>query len=199
VNEVIAFAETVQKPQEKSMLLSLVIGRWAEFDPAGRDRLRAEYSARTSRNWAITSAVSGWAERDSAAATAWRSKLPPGPARDQALQNNRPPRSPRRTTGRPRVSRDAPAGRNRQSLYWPIFSKWTRPILLPPRIVRISCRLAKAAMQRFRSSAQLGKSGSRSRVLVGEHTAARPGPKQRAAKYPGELGEAKIRNARQRS
>src|SRR3954467_7089579 len=34
VREVMAFVQTLPKPEEKSMLMSLVIGRWAELDPA---------------------------------------------------------------------------------------------------------------------------------------------------------------------
>ena len=33
VREVLSFVEGLTKPQEKSMLVSLVVGRWAEFDP----------------------------------------------------------------------------------------------------------------------------------------------------------------------
>ncbi|HSH38947.1 MAG TPA: hypothetical protein VK993_09185, partial [Chthoniobacterales bacterium] len=33
VRQVLAFAEGLQNPQEKSMVLSLVVGRWAEFEP----------------------------------------------------------------------------------------------------------------------------------------------------------------------
>src|SRR6185312_5607964 len=33
VGEVLAFAETITKPQEKNAILSMLLGRWAEFDP----------------------------------------------------------------------------------------------------------------------------------------------------------------------
>src|SRR5205807_1650516 len=33
VHEILGFIDALQKPQEKSMLLSLVVGRWSEFDP----------------------------------------------------------------------------------------------------------------------------------------------------------------------
>jgi len=85
VSEVLAFVETLTKPQEKSMLTSLVVGRWAEFDSQAAIAYAQNLPPGTSRNWAITSAVAGWAERDPNAATAWAQQLPAGPARDQAM------------------------------------------------------------------------------------------------------------------
>ncbi|MGZ5503218.1 MAG: hypothetical protein ACXWGY_01030, partial [Chthoniobacterales bacterium] len=86
VREVLSFVETLQKPQEKSMLVSLVVGRWSEFDPQGAIAYAQALPVGTSRNWATTSAIAGWAERDTAAATAWTQQLPPGPQREQAMQ-----------------------------------------------------------------------------------------------------------------
>src|ERR1700738_879651 len=70
IREVLAFVETLP-PQEKSVLVSLFVGRWAEFDPSAAIAYAQSLPVGTSRNWALTSAVTGWAEKDSAAATAW--------------------------------------------------------------------------------------------------------------------------------
>src|SRR5437763_448075 len=86
VREVLAFVQTLPKPQEKSMLISLFVGRWAELDPQAAIAYAQTLPAGTVRNWAITSAVGGWAEHDTAAATAWAQQLPAGPGRDQAMQ-----------------------------------------------------------------------------------------------------------------
>src|SRR3954470_6448198 len=86
VREVLAFVQTLPKPQEKSMLISLFVARWAELEPQAAIAYAEALPPGTSRNWALTSAVTGWAERDSAAATAWVQQLPTGPVREQALQ-----------------------------------------------------------------------------------------------------------------
>src|SRR3984893_18174672 len=86
VREVLAFVQTLPKPQEKSMLISLFVGRWAELDPQAAIAYAQTLPAGTGRNWAITSAVGGWAEHAPTAATAWAQQLPMGPARDQAMQ-----------------------------------------------------------------------------------------------------------------
>src|SRR6266404_3071870 len=62
VRKVLAFVQTLPKPQEKSMLLSLFVGRWAELDPQAAIAYAQTIPAGTGRNWAITSAVGGWAE-----------------------------------------------------------------------------------------------------------------------------------------
>ena len=76
VREVLAFVQTLPKPQEKSMLISLFVGRWAELDPQAAIAYAQTLPAGSVRNWAITSAVGGWAEHDTAAATAWASTGP---------------------------------------------------------------------------------------------------------------------------
>src|SRR5436309_1308665 len=59
VREVLAFVQTLPKPQEKSMLVSLFIARWAEFEPAVAIAYAQALPAGAARNWALTSAVSG--------------------------------------------------------------------------------------------------------------------------------------------
>src|SRR5213075_3223877 len=86
VREVLAFVETLPKVQEKNMLVSLFVARWAELEPAAAMAYAQALPAGPARNWAVTSVGSGWAEHDPAAATNWVQQLPPGPVRDQALQ-----------------------------------------------------------------------------------------------------------------
>ena len=139
VRAVLAFAESLQKPQEKSMIVSLIVGRWAEFDAPGAIGYAESLPAGTSRNWAITSAVSGWAERDATAATAWAQQLPPGPARDQALQTIVSALAEKDPHAALTFLQTLPPGRNRQNLYWPIFSKWTaaNPIAAAERAAQL--------------------------------------------------------------
>ena len=86
IAQAISFTESLPKDEKGTMLLSLLVGRWAEFDPQNA----LNYAQRTpfgpSRNSLLGSAISGWAEHDLTAATAWTQQLPPGPLRDQALQ-----------------------------------------------------------------------------------------------------------------
>src|SRR3954452_8830082 len=86
VRDVLAFVETLPKPQEKSLLTSLLVGRWAELDPQAALAYAQNLPLGSTRTWATTSAVSGWVERDIAAATAWAQQLAPGPMREQAMQ-----------------------------------------------------------------------------------------------------------------
>ena len=86
VREVLAFVQALPKPQEKSMLVSLFVARWAELEPAAAIAYAEALPGGSMRNWAVTSAVSGWAESDPAAATSWVQQLPIGPLRDQAMQ-----------------------------------------------------------------------------------------------------------------
>src|SRR6476659_2913892 len=62
VRDVLAFVQTLPKPQEKSMLLSLFVSRWAELDPAAAIAYAQALPPGQTRNWALTSAVTGWAE-----------------------------------------------------------------------------------------------------------------------------------------
>src|SRR3954467_97060 len=86
VRDVLAFVQTLPKPQEKSMLISLFVARWAELEPQAAIAYAEALPAGTARKWTLTSAVSGWAEHDPAGATAWVQRLPAGPVRDQSLQ-----------------------------------------------------------------------------------------------------------------
>ncbi|HEY2614736.1 MAG TPA: hypothetical protein VGI42_03440, partial [Chthoniobacterales bacterium] len=80
VRDVLAFVQTLSKPQEKSMLVSLFVGRWAELDPPAAIAYAQTIPPGIGRNWAITGAIGGWAEHDPNAAEAWAQQLPPGPA-----------------------------------------------------------------------------------------------------------------------
>src|SRR3954469_10583390 len=61
VRDVLAFVQTLPKPEEKNMLVALFIGRWAELDPASALAYAQALPAGQPRNWAITSAITGWA------------------------------------------------------------------------------------------------------------------------------------------
>src|ERR1700681_2389446 len=54
VHEVLAFAEGVSKPQDKSMLISLIVGRWAEFDPKAAIDYAQSAPLGSDRNRALT-------------------------------------------------------------------------------------------------------------------------------------------------
>src|SRR6267143_4676357 len=71
VRDVLAFVQTLPKPQEKGMLISLFIGRWAELDPPTAIAYAQTLPPGAARNWALTSAVGGWAEQNATAAIAW--------------------------------------------------------------------------------------------------------------------------------
>src|ERR1043166_6890496 len=85
VREIMAYVETLGRAQEKSMLTSLFLGRWAELEPEAAMAYAQTLPRGSARDWAIASAVGGWVERDPAAATAWVQRLSAGPARDQAM------------------------------------------------------------------------------------------------------------------
>jgi len=70
VREVLGFAEGLPREQDKSMLRSLLVGRWAEFDPKAAVAYAEALPNGASRNSALTSAVGGWAEHDFTAASA---------------------------------------------------------------------------------------------------------------------------------
>src|SRR6266403_1556560 len=139
VREVLAFVQTLPKPQEKSMLVSLFVARWAELDPSAAIAYAQALPAGTARNWALTSAVSGWAEHDSAAATAWVQQLPAGPVRDQAMQTVLGALADKDPQAALAFLESLPAGRNRQSLYWPIFNRWmmTNPVAAAERATQM--------------------------------------------------------------
>src|SRR2546428_10822372 len=77
VREVLTFVQTLEE-HEKSMLVPLLIGRWAELDPQAAVAYAQNFPAGSFRNWALTSAIGSWAEHDAAAATAWTAQLSPG-------------------------------------------------------------------------------------------------------------------------
>ena len=55
LQEVIKFAEGLPKQQEKSMLVSMLVSRWAEFDPqAAIAYAQAAKAGSNERNWAVT-------------------------------------------------------------------------------------------------------------------------------------------------
>src|SRR5206468_12286244 len=82
LGEVLAFAESLPKAQEKNMVLSMLLGRWAEFDPKAALGYAQTLPAGNARTRAITSALGGWAEHDAAAASAYALQLHAGPVRD---------------------------------------------------------------------------------------------------------------------
>ena len=189
VREILAFVQTLPKPQDKSMLISLFVGRWAELDPQAALAYAQNLPAGSGRNWAMTSAVSGWAEHDPAAASAWAQQLPAGPMRDQATQTIVSALADKDPQTALTFLQSLPAGRNRQNLYWPIFSRWTAtdPIAAAERATQMRARAASRyslAGSRF----QLGEPGTGSRLRLGEHLAAWAGPHQCVAKHFIQLG-----------
>src|SRR4051812_45853368 len=124
VREVLAFVQTLPKPQEKSMLISLFVARWAELDAAAALAYAEALPSGTTRNWALTSAVGGWPESYPAAATAWVQQLPIGPLRDQAMQTVVSALADADPQNALAFLENLPPGRNKQSLYWPVFSRW---------------------------------------------------------------------------
>ena len=150
VKEVMAFAESLQKPQEKSMLLSLVVGRWAEFDPQAAIAYAQNLPPGTSRNWALTSAVAGWAERDTNAATTWVQQLPPGPARDQAMQTIVSALAEKNPQAALDFLDTLPLGATAKASTGPSSASGPRTIPSQPRNARASCPPGRAAMPPFR-------------------------------------------------
>ena len=61
VRELLAFVQTLPKPQEKNMLVSLFVARWAELDPSAALAYAQALPGGVARNWALTSVVTGWA------------------------------------------------------------------------------------------------------------------------------------------
>src|SRR2546423_14874397 len=55
LREVLAFVQTLPKPQEKGMLVSLFVARWAELEPAAALAYAEALPSGTARNWALTS------------------------------------------------------------------------------------------------------------------------------------------------
>ena len=124
VREVLAFAQNLPRQQDKSTLVSLLVGRWAEFDPKSAIAYAQSLPGGSPRNAAVTSVVGGWAEHDLAAATAWTQQLPPGQARDQAMQTIVSSLADKDPQAALSFLENLPPGRSRQHLYWPIFSRW---------------------------------------------------------------------------
>jgi hypothetical protein len=81
LSEALSFAESLPRDEKSTMLLSLLIGKWAEFDPAGAVNYAQRSSLGASRNWLVGSALSTWADQDVKAAAAWAQQLPPGQVR----------------------------------------------------------------------------------------------------------------------
>ena len=86
VQEVLSFAQGLAKPQEKSTLMPMVIGRWAEFNPLEALAFAQNTPAGRERMSAVDSALRSWAENDSHAASSRVEDLQQGPMRDQAMQ-----------------------------------------------------------------------------------------------------------------
>src|SRR5437763_10215937 len=70
VRDVLAFADKIPKKEQKDALTSLVIARWAEFDPKSALEFARDISTLSSRTSAMGNALSAWAQRDSASAIA---------------------------------------------------------------------------------------------------------------------------------
>ena len=121
---ILAFVETL-RDNEKSMVLPIVISRWAELDPQAAVAYAQNLPVGSFRNRALTSAISGWAEHDTAAAMAWVDQMPPGQQREQAMQTivsalaDKDPKAALTFLAKP------PTESQTSNLYWPIFSRWT--------------------------------------------------------------------------
>jgi hypothetical protein len=71
VREVVNFAQSLSKQQDKNSLAWLVFARWAEFNPTEAINFAQSMPAGPDRDRAVSSAVSAWAENDAAAVLAW--------------------------------------------------------------------------------------------------------------------------------
>jgi hypothetical protein len=76
IQPVLAFAQSVPKDEKSRILLSLLVGRWAEFDPQAAIAYAQNTPGESSRNSMLTSALSGWAEHNLPGASAWAQQLP---------------------------------------------------------------------------------------------------------------------------
>src|SRR4051812_20195175 len=121
----LAFAQTLPKDEKSNMLLSVLVGKWAEFDPPAAIAYAQASTAPTSRNWLLNSAISAWADRDISAASTWVQQMPPGPLRDQALNTLISSLSEKDPPAALTFVQSLPTGRQRQNLYWPIFNRWS--------------------------------------------------------------------------
>ncbi len=124
VHEVIAFAAKQSKAQEKNTLISLILGRWAEFDPKAAIDYAQSVPPGVERNRALSGAINGWAEHDATAAITWAQQLPAGQTRDRAIQTVVSTLADNNPSAALDFMQNLPPGRNRQGLYWPIFNRW---------------------------------------------------------------------------
>src|SRR5258708_7946060 len=85
VRDVLTFAERISKKEQKDALTSLILARWAEFDPKRALEFTQNISDSRSRASALANALSSWAQRDSASAIAWAQQMPGGSMRDQTI------------------------------------------------------------------------------------------------------------------
>src|SRR4030095_9499484 len=83
VRAVMAFAEKIQKKEQKDALTSLVISRWADFDPKAALEFAQTLPPGNSRNAALNTTLTSWVQHDPAAAIAWTQQMPAGPDRDK--------------------------------------------------------------------------------------------------------------------
>jgi len=168
VRDVLGSFKRCPSPKKKSILNFRFLSRAGRnSSPRGR-RLRAGAS-RGESNWALNSAVSGWAEHDAAAARHGSSQLPPARFANKAMQ-----------TGRCRIGRLKI--RRTRSRFWtpaprlatarvstgPIFSRWMTTDRQPRPSAPRKCRRARIAIPRGKWSRQLGEPGSGSGLCVGE-------------------------------
>src|SRR3954447_24664934 len=124
VGEVLAFAEGLPKAQDKTMVLSLLLNRWAEFDPKSALAYAENLPAGNARTRAITSALGGWAEHDPAAATAWTLQLPAGQLRDRAMQSvvfSLVDKDPQAALS---LLQNSPPRPDQYGIYASLFSRW---------------------------------------------------------------------------
>ena len=76
VRDVLAFAENISKKEEKEALVSLVIGRWAEFDPQSAVASTQQMPAGPAHDKTILAVMSNLSEKDPQTALSILQSLP---------------------------------------------------------------------------------------------------------------------------
>ena len=185
---ILAFVETL-RDNEKSMVLPIVISRWAELDPQAAVAYAQNLPVGSFRNWALTSAISGWAEHDTAAAMAWVDKCRRASNGNKQCRQSFP-HWPIKIQSRADFFRKPPTESQTSESLLANFQP-----LDDDRSARggaTSDANAAGKKSRHRIAGyrfELGEPGSGGGFCMGEYFAGRAGSQQRAAKYFCELGE----------
>ena len=195
VGEVLAFVQTLRKPQEKSMLVSCSWGVGRSSIASGR-RVRANSSGRHSAKLGHYQRGRRLAEHDATAANTWAQQLPAGQARDQAMQTIVSALADKDPQAALAFLETLPAGRNRQNLYWPISALDDDRSVCGGGARPANPSRAQSRYRAPGDRCKLGEPGSRSRFRLGKYAGAWTGPQYYAAKYFIGLGQQRSAESR---